>query len=130
MNKELWNDESQNEQKAFMKSNSRKKDWLVICLLACLLMFAVWQVFNSDKKQNEHTVFNQSESEKKITQILSQMDGVGEVDVMIGETENCVSGVVVVCEGANNLRVVMDIREAICVALGINSNDIKIYLKN
>ena len=130
MNRELLNEENQSVKASFFKMTSRKKDLLIICLIACFLMIDVWQVFDEDKKQGTQTAFNRTESEKKITQILSQIDGVGEVDVMIGEMENCVSGVVVVCDGANNLRVVMDIREAVCAALDIDAKDVKIYLKN
>ena len=115
MNRELLNEENQSVKVSFFKMTSRKKDLLIICLLACFLMIAVWQVFDEDKKQGTQTAFNRTESEKKITQILSQIDGVGEVDV---------------CDGANNLRVVMDIREAVCAALDIDAKDVKIYLKN
>ena len=130
MNKENMFLEEQGERRLFFKISSKMRDAIVIGLLAFVLIFAVSQVFNNDKSNKEIDVFNQTDSEKKIAQILSQIDGVGDVEVMIGALEDHVSGVVVVCEGANNLRVVMDIREAVCAALGTQAKDVKIYLKD
>ena len=48
---------------------------------------------------------------------------------MICETEEGVLGAVVVCEGAKNIRVNMDIREAVATALGTKESAVKIYLK-
>ena len=130
MNKDILEMDQSNEKKFFLKADSRLKDILIISLLACVLMFAVWQIFGEDGKEEALTVFSRTESEQKITQILSQIEGVGDVEVMIGETDEQVNGVVVVCEGANNFRVVMDIREAVCAALGTDEKDVKIYLKD
>lgn len=130
MNKENMFLEERGERRLFFKITSKMRDAIVIGLLAFVLIFAVSQVFNNDKSNKEIDVFNQTDSEKKIAQILSQIDGVGDVEVMIGALEDHVSGVVVVCEGANNLRVVMDIREAVCAALGTQAKDVKIYLKD
>ncbi len=51
----------------------------------------------------------------------------GIVRVMICEDEDGVESVVVVCEGANDLRVNMDIREAVSAALGTDEKSVKIY---
>ena len=56
-----------------------------------------------------------------------EIDGVGNVRVMICEDEDGVESVVVVCEGANDLRVNMDIREAVSAALGTDEKSVKIY---
>ena len=61
--------------------------------------------------------------------LLNEINGVGEVDVMIHETEEGVQSVVVVCEGAENLLVNMHIREAVAAALGTDEKSVKIYLK-
>jgi hypothetical protein len=46
------------------------------------------------------------------------------------ETEDGVQSVVVVCEGANNLQVIMDIKEAVAAAVGAQEKNVKIYLKS
>ena len=61
--------------------------------------------------------------------LLSELDGVGDVDVIVNETDNQVESVVVLCEGAKNLNVVMNVREAVATALGTDEKSIRIYLK-
>ena len=50
-------------------------------------------------------------------------------DCKVYEKDGNVENVVVVCEGAKNLRVVMNIREAVASALGAEQKSVKIYLK-
>ena len=61
--------------------------------------------------------------------LLEEMNGVGKAEVMVCETEDGVLGVVIVCEGANDLQVNMHVREAVATALGTAQNNVKIYLK-
>ena len=70
-----------------------------------------------------------SENEEKISRLLSEMDGVGEAQVMIYEENDEVQSVVVVCEGAGNFQVVIRIREAVAAALGTEEKAVKVYLK-
>ena len=92
-----------------------------------LLAVLIFLVFSKEDK----TVSNvgNTELETELCMLLQEMDGVGEVNVMIYENENNVEGVVIICDGANNLQVNMNIREAVAAALGTNEKSIKIYLK-
>ena len=117
------------EKRAFsFLSDGRIKDVLLISILAFILTFTVWKVFNNPSS-NEESVGTMSETEKRISQILSEIDGVGKAEVVISENEDGIHGAVVVCEGANNLKVIMDVREAVSTALNIEVANIKIYLK-
>ena len=110
--------------------NGKIKDLLIIGGLAILIVFAAWKIFYQEERIDGQTsVSTLSESEEKVSRLLEEIDGVGEAEVMICETEEGVEGVVVVCEGAKNLQVVMDIREAVAAALGTKQNAVKIYLK-
>lgn len=110
--------------------NGKIKDLLIIGGLALLIVFAAWKIFYQEERIDGQTsVSTLSESEQKVSRLLEEIDGVGEAEVMICETEEGVEGVVVVCEGAKNLQVVMDIREAVAAALGTKQNAVKIYLK-
>ena len=60
---------------------------------------------------------------------MEEIDGVGDANVIVYEAEDGAKSVVVVCEGANNLRVVMNVREAVAAALGTEVKAVKIYLK-
>ena len=61
--------------------------------------------------------------------MLQEIDGVGDASVIVYEKEDEIESVVVVCEGANNLRVVLNVREAVASALGTEEKAVKIYLK-
>ena len=109
------------------KKRTKIKDLFVLGGLALVLALATWQVFYPSENKTASVAV--SENERKIMQILSQIDGVGNADVMICETEEGVDGVVVVCDGAKNFEVVLNIREAVATALGTEQNSVKIYLK-
>jgi hypothetical protein len=91
------------------------------------LQILIFQVFFKADTTSENV--GNTELETELCLLLKEMDGVGEVNVMIYEGEKGVEGVVVVCDGANDLQVNMNIREAIAAALGANEKNIKIYLK-
>ena len=111
----------------FSIPKTKIKNIALFFALAGFLTLAVWQVFFTNDKTE--TTFTPTDLETELSLLLKEMDGVGDVDVMIYETEEGVESVVVVCEGANNLLVNMHIREAVAAALGTNEKSVKIYLK-
>ena len=113
------------------KFGGKWKDVALIAVLAFTILFAAWRLFDTnDDVQSTSTNDVYSDTEKRIGQLLSQMDGVGDADVVVCETEDGVQSVVVVCEGANNLQVIMDIKEAVAAAVGAQEKNVKIYLKS
>lgn len=130
MNK-TWNKTINTETQTARKRNifdGKIKEILLIAALALTLVFAVWKVFYDGDTKNVISVSG-SETEQKISLLLKEIDGVGEANVMICETEEGVKSVVVVCEGARDLQVVMNVREAVAAALGTEEKAVKIYLK-
>ena len=107
--------------------DKRIRDFILLGVAAVLLLFVAGKVF----RENERTVTvsNLSDTEQRVMRLLNQIDGVGEAEVIVYETENGVESVVVVCEGANDLKVIMNVREAVSAALGTEEKSIKIYLK-
>ena len=95
--------------------------------IGALLAIMIFNVFY--KEDTPVSNVGNTELETELCLLLGEINGVGEVNVMIYEGENGVEGVVVVCDGANNLQVNMDIREAVAAALGADEKAIKIYLK-
>lgn len=116
------------EQNGKSRIDKKKREILIVGGLAILLTIAIWQVFFTEKTQDTAATV-MSENEKKVSRILKEIDGVGEASVMICETEEGVRSVVVVCEGADNLHVLMNVREAVAAALGTEEKAIKVYLK-
>lgn len=104
------------------------KDGLLIVGLALILIVSVYKVFLSDTT-DENVSDVLTGEEKKLSRLLENIDGVGKNDVMIYETEEGIQGVVIVCQGAKDIKVYSDIIEAVSVATGTDRNNIKIYLK-
>ena len=107
----------------------RGKELFVMCALAMLLFYTAWKIFQTEEDSIESVYASMSENEKKVMRILQEIDGVGEASVVVCETEDGVTGVVVVCAGAKNLRVIMDVREAVAAALDAEEKAVKVYLK-
>ena len=103
------------------------KEVLLFTVLAALLLFAAWKVFGAADKTTQTTAL--SETEKKLVAILENIDGVGEAEVMVSETEDGEKSAVIVCEGARDIRVLIAVREAVATALGTAQKNVKIYLK-
>ena len=111
-----------------VKKRAPWKEIVLIGGLAILLIIACWQVFIKEDVVN--TAVPSSAEETRLKEILEKIDGVGSAEVMISDGETNEKGVVIVCEGANNISVLIDVREAAATALGINQQNVKIYLKN
>ena len=116
------------EERRLFKSG-KIKEIVLLGILGVALIFGAWKIFYSEKNTTALKQASQTDSEEKISRLLEEIDGVGDASVIICQTENGVEGAVVVCEGANNLRVVMNVREAVASALGTEEKAVKIYLK-
>lgn len=130
---------SEKKEKNILKRKIPKeklRDALLVSVLALLLVFAVWKIFYTPQsaKTNSDSAFSTgteaTEKERSLAALLSEIDGVGEAEVRICEAEDEAKSVVVVCDGAKNILVNMNIREAVAAALGIDEKNVKIYLKS
>ena len=108
--------------------DGRIKDIVLLCALGLVLILSAWQIFHAEES-TESAKINATETEVRVMRLLEEIDGVGSARVIVYETEEGPQSVVIVCEGANNLRVVMNVREAVSTALGTDKNAIKIYRK-
>lgn len=106
----------------------RKKELFLLAVIGIILLLAIALVFG-DNKRTLNEAESLSDNEIKVCALLEQMQGVGDAHVMIYESADGVESVVIVCEGANDLQVIMNIREAVAAALGMQEKSVKIYLK-
>lgn len=132
------------------KTTGLKKEYVII-LIICLIVGAILIFglrsdllsFGKSKSSNGYV----DDLEVRVCEILSSIDGVGKSKVMItveGEevsyknglysevssTENKypeVVGVVIVCEGANNVMVKEEIAESVMTLLGVPFDKIQIF---
>ena len=118
-----------NRAKPYLKGFDGKiKELLLLTILAMALIFAAWRIFRAEDAK-ETLAVEPTETEARVMRLLEEIDGVGEANVIIYETEDGIQSVAVVCDGANNLRVVMNVRSAVSAALGTDEKKIKVYLK-
>ena len=110
------------------KIDGKTKDLLLVFSLLFALIVSAWQIFQKEETKETGAVIL-TETEVKVTRLLEEIEGVGEASVIVYEEGEGVKSVVVVCDGANNLRVVMNIRSAVAAALGMEEKAVKVYLK-
>lgn len=104
-----------------------KKKIIVVAALIALLILVVFLFFGTGGEESALDDYSKSDAEVRLTALLERIDGVGDTEVMITEEEGVVTGVVIVCEGADRIMVRNDILNAVSTALNINKNIIAIY---
>lgn len=112
----------------FQRMDGKMKDILLLVSLAILLFVSAWQIFHAEESE-QTSLIGATQEETKVIRLLEEMEGVGEANVIVCKGENGNKNVVVVCEGADNLHVVIRVREAVAAALGIEEKAVKVYLK-
>ena len=129
MNSLTKKEDGEKKPSRFSVWNGKIKDIILLAILAFALLFAAWKIFHGDTPQDNTVNVFGTENEQKVARVLEEIEGVGEAEVIVYEDESGVKSVVVVCEGANNFSVVMDVREAVAAALGTKESAVKIYQK-
>ena len=125
MSKIEWNKSMQSQWKIL---SGKIKEIILLSILAIALIFAAWKIFHTEES-TQTSVLQATETEAKIMRLLSEIEGVGKANVFVCETEDGIESVAVVCEGANDLRVVMNVRSAVSAALGTAEKNVKVYLR-
>lgn len=108
---------------------NKKNQWLILLLVGILLVvIAIPTKSGSEEKSVvDSKNWSTSETEQRLENILSQMQGIGEVHVMITyRQENEVEGVVVVAEGGEQGVIVQKITEVVRALFDVDSHKIKV----
>ncbi len=118
-------------QKALEYVKENKKIIIAVVLLV-ILVFVLYFINKGTQSPTAASVSTQEKSAKelKLANILKNIKGVGAADVMINESDDNITGVIVVCEGANNLMTRSDILNAVSTAFNIDKKLIAIYSMN
>lgn len=110
---------------------TENKKIIIAVILLVVLIAAVYFINQSKKGPASATSnVNKTTTEVKLASILNSIDGVGATDVMINENQGEISGVVIVCEGADNIMTRNNILNAVSTALNIDKKIIAIYSMN
>ncbi len=114
------------------------KEQKVLKILLILMIIAVlaltYAYFSKKTKDNKQTVttanatIENTDLEKRLSDIISQIDGVGKTEVFVNYDGNeKVIGAIIVAEGANNETTRLLINQAARTALNVSSDCIKVY---
>ena len=101
----------------------RMRNWkyfpVLLVLLLCLAMLLIvgGNAFGSETK---------SDLESRLESIIKSVDGVGDFSVFVSETGGNAIGAIVICEGANDIGVRIDILNVVSTALNIPQSSIQI----
>lgn len=116
--------------KKLLEQLKNNKTLLIILALVIVLILIV--VFYNDTSSDASTgsFSDKTQTEIKLEGILSSIDGVGESNVMVTEGADGIEGVIIVCQGADNIMTRNDILNAVSTALNIEKNIIAIYAMN
>ncbi len=105
----------------------QNKTYLVVFLLVGILLIVI--AIPTDTGNAKTT--KGTEIEKRLEEVLAQMEGVGKVRVMITYKEDeTVEGVAVVSEGGDNAVVMKNITEVVQALFDVKSHKIKVIKGN
>ena len=108
---------------------NKKNQWLILLLVGILLVVIAIPTKSGTEEKGvvDSKEWSTSETEQRLENILSQMQGIGEVHVMITyRQENQVEGVVVVAEGGEQGVIVQKITEVVRALFDVDSHKIKV----
>ena len=108
---------------------NKKKQWLILLLVGILLVVIAIPTKSETEEKGigDSKKWSATETEQRLENILSQMQGIGEVHVMITyRDENVVEGVVVVAEGGEQGVIVQKITEVVRALFDVDSHKIKV----
>lgn len=99
--------------------SARKIEILLIAAMLCIMLLLCLN--------NPAQVAQDEGDEARMQRLLSCIEGAGKVSVMIAEDENgCIRGAVVAAQGAEDVRVALEMQRAIQALTGLDLNQIEI----
>lgn len=97
---------------------ARGLEWMLLCVCAALALLLLLR--------GEGESVAVSPAEERLQAVLSQVAGAGDVRVFVHGEDGAETGVLIVAQGAGNLRVAMELRQAAHSALGVELNRIEV----
>ncbi len=102
---------------------------ITIAVIAAVLLVA-FDVLTQDRDSRRQIIDDDGGTEMTLSEILTDIDGVGEVDVMIRQGEdNGISGVIITAEGAGNPVIKENITRAVAAVYNIPASNVVVFEK-
>ena len=102
---------------------------ITIAVIAAVLLVA-FDVLTQDRDSRRQIIDEDCGSEMTLSEILTDIDGVGAVDVMIRQGEdNAISGVIITAEGAGDPVIRDNITRAVAAVYNIPASNVVVFEK-
>ena len=102
---------------------------ITIAVIAAVLLVA-FDVLTQDRDSRRQIIDEDGGSEMTLSEILTDIDGVGEVDVMIRQgEEHDISGVIITAEGAGDPVIKENITRAVAAVYNIPASNVVVFEK-
>ena len=102
---------------------------ITIAVIAAVLLVA-FDVLTQDRDSRRQIIDEDGGSEMTLSEILTDIDGVGAVDVMIRQCEdNAISGVIITAEGAGDPVIRDNITRAVAAVYNIPASNVVVFEK-
>ena len=112
----------------------KKNSWMILLLVGVLLVVIAIPT-KTDSEEGSLSRYdepdqNTTDMEKRLENLLEQMQGVGEVHTMITyQKDDSVEGIVIIADGGGNAVVVRNITEVVRALFSVDSHKIKVIEK-
>lgn len=102
---------------------------ITVAVIAAVLLVA-FDVLTQDRDSRRQIIDEDGGSEMTLSEILTDIDGVGAVDVMIRQGEdNAISGVIITAEGAGDPVIRDNITRAVAAVYNIPASNVVVFEK-
>ncbi|MBP3462819.1 MAG: hypothetical protein J6J72_04395 [Tyzzerella sp.] len=113
----------------------KKNSWMILLLVGVLLVVIAIPTKTDSEEGSllryDETDQNTTDMEKRLENLLEQMQGVGEVHTMITyQKDDSVEGIVIIAEGGGDAVIVRNITEVVRALFSVDSHKIKVIEKN
>ncbi len=114
--------------KLFQKFKSIKHIEIIIAVIFAVIVLLIYLSSVNPVKRTQSSA--STNLEMRLESILSDIEGAGNVSVLINNTDNQIDGVIIVASGADNVFVKMNILKAVETVLKIPTAQIEILVGN
>jgi len=114
--------------KLFQKLKSIKHIEIIIAVIFAVIVLLIYLSSVNPVKKTQSSAGTNLET--RLESILSDIEGAGNVSVLINNTDNQIDGVIIVASGADNVFVKMNILKAVETVLKIPTAQIEILVGN
>lgn len=118
--------------KLFKEKGAKDKSLKIICILIITAVILLsFDVFTQNKDGRRQIVDGDGGVESELCTILSDIDGVGDVDVMLQyDDSEQITGAIVTAEGAGDPVVKNDVIKAVMALFNISATSVEVFEKS